>query len=249
MKIFNASPCTTDAGPSVAYFKWKNPLFFCKMIWFPIVLAATTTLDYGGFKLEFDCEQKSALRWEYQLDGPGGNAPRPRAYYYDPNLDKNCQQFSLGAYKTQGGYDRGHLVTSFHMNMSPEMRKKAHYMNNIVPQVSSFNQGIWGTTEKATECRRDVGVQVYGGVIYTDESNDYFVESHGIKTPEFFWKVLVADGEVLAWLFPNSDSLTSSAEDYRVTVSDIEKQLNDGLGPIPVQENMKSTKSFRTWSC
>lgn len=65
-------------------------------------------------------------------------------------------------------------------------------MTNIVPQLSSFNQGLRKETENITEFYRDLAsVQVIGGRIYSDTSNDFFVSSHGIKSPDFFWKTLI----------------------------------------------------------
>ena len=89
----------------------------------------------------------------------------------------------------RSGYDRGHLVTSNHMDYNATYIRRANYMTNIVPQVSGFNRGIWLEAETVAECYRDLApVQVYGGVVYSDPSNDWFLASHGIRTPEFFWK-------------------------------------------------------------
>ena len=60
-------------------------------------------------------------------------------------------------------------------------------MTNIVPQASTFNQGIWLAAENVAECYRDLApVRVGGGVVYSYSANDYFLISHGIPTPEYF---------------------------------------------------------------
>ncbi|KAI8894217.1 hypothetical protein BC833DRAFT_568525 [Globomyces pollinis-pini] len=98
-----------------------------------------------------------------------------------------------------------------------------------------------------TECYRKVqAVTVYGGVIYNDESNDYFLESHNVRTPDLWWKVLVSkdsngNDQVISWLFPNVAGL-KEASNCMTTVTEIEKQLNDGLGAIPISDSLKNQK-------
>ncbi|KDO16166.1 DNA/RNA non-specific endonuclease [Saprolegnia parasitica CBS 223.65] len=181
-----------------------------------------------------------------------GNAKRPGSFYFDPNMPEGClQQKSTKAYSN--GYDRGHLVTSNHMDTDANIARESHYMNNVVPQVSTFNQGIWVQTEKLQECYRDINpVTTYGGVIYDANSSTQFVEGWGIKTPSYFWKVVLttdAKGadKIIAWFFPNEENL-GKLDEYLVSVASIEDRLNDGLGPIPVPEGLKKTVETATWA-
>ena len=55
----------------------------------------------------------------------------------------------------------------------------------------------------------------FGGIIYNDPSNDHFKSSHGIPTPDLYWRVLIRyfkkpsmfasapPPDVMAWLLPN----------------------------------------------
>ena len=56
------------------------------------VPANQLTIDYGGFKLLYDCDLKSAIRFEYKLDKDTGNFSRPSTFTFDTNLSKNCGQ-------------------------------------------------------------------------------------------------------------------------------------------------------------
>lgn len=207
-------------------------------------------LNYNKFSLDFDCSARSANRFNYSLSIDNYSAKRPRSFYMDPSLSSSCQQFTTGTYGF--GYDRGHLVTSNHMDYDDFTIKQSHYMNNVVPQVSSFNQGIWQLTEAMTDCYRDIKpIYIYGGVVYTDDSNDIFLSSHGIKTPDFMWKVLVTTDEAgkdktISWFIPNAENL-GSLDQYITTIADIEKKLNDNLGPIPVKESLKKIKAPSNW--
>jgi endonuclease G len=209
-------------------------------------------LHYNHFDLEFNCKERHTDRWTYTLKSHiDGVANRPKAFFADPVLSMSCQQLSTATYGK--GYDRGHLVPSSHMDMSNADRRQSHYMTNILPQVSTFNQGIWLATEIITSCVRIFQpITVYGGVIFNDESNDYFLLSHGVATPDLWWKVLVTkdakgNTDIISWMFPNQENL-GTLDDYLVSVNDIEKQLQDGLGAIPVPAALKELKATTSWS-
>jgi endonuclease G len=138
------------------------------------------------------------------------------------------------------------------MDMNANSRRESHYVTNMLPQVGTFNKGIWAQTEQITTCVREQrSITVYGGVIFNDPSNDIFLKSHGVKTPDLWWKVLETtdtkgNSKVISWLFPNSEDL-GPLDQYLVSVKDIESQLNDGLGLIPVSEKLKSFKASVSW--
>ncbi|EQC31966.1 DNA/RNA non-specific endonuclease [Saprolegnia diclina VS20] len=209
------------------------------------------TLKYTAFELTYDCKERTALRWFYAMGEDVGNEKRPSSFYYDPNMPEGClQQKSVKAYSN--GYDRGHLVASNHMDTNPAIARESHYMNNIVPQVSTFNQGIWAKTEMVQECYRDIRpVTTYGGVIYDADSETQFVAGWGIKTPSFFWKVVLTTDsngadKIIAWYFPNKEGL-GKLDEYLVSVNFIESKLNDDLGPIPVPDALKKNVEPVTW--
>ncbi|KDO26837.1 DNA/RNA non-specific endonuclease [Saprolegnia parasitica CBS 223.65] len=210
------------------------------------------TLDYTGYQLSYDCASGAADRWTYSLDVDNGSAKRPSGFYDDPNLPTNCkQQKSTKAYGN--GYDRGHLVASNLMDTDEEMIHEAHYMTNILPQISSFNQGIWAKTEALEDCYRDLHpITTYGGVVFTDASNDIFVDKWGVKTPDFWWKVVLTkddagNDKIISWYFPNKANL-GKLDEYLTSVSAIEKKLNDGLGPIPVPLKLKAYVAPSSWA-
>ena len=58
------------------------------------------------------------------------------------------------------------------------------------------------------ECYRDLtDLVIYGGVIWGfDKSNDWFIDSHGVETPDYWWRLRyrVDSGTYDAWLMANS---------------------------------------------
>ena len=212
------------------------------------------TLDYGGFKLLYDCDLKSAIQFEYKLDRDTVNFSRPSTFNLDPNLSKNCgQQLTTNSYASVvNGWDRGHLVASNHMDYDVAYLLSANYMTNIVPQLAGFNQGLWKETENITECYRDLSpVQVIGGVLYSDSSNDFFVLSHGIKTPDYFWKTLITtnstnQAETISWLFPNQNGL-ANLNSYIVSIEELERKVGADLIGLDLASAIKLQKAPKSW--
>jgi len=114
-------------------------------------------------------------------------------------------------------------------------------------QAANMNRGVWLLTEEITECYRDIDeLLIIGGVIWGDNSgDDYFVKSHGVKTPDAFWKVIIRNDRVIAWIVPNAPTATRKRlDDYLVSVSEIE-ELTGEL--IPVADYLKHDKPSSSW--
>ncbi len=220
-----------------------------------VSLAATVNaeirqFEYTGFTVWVDCERKGAVMFDYVLQMDIGNHTRSSSFYLDPNAE-GCQQLSTDSYKNPNGdgrtYDRGHLVPANHMDHSKESILQTNFMTNILPQAANMNRGAWLQTEVIADCWRDeMPLRVMGGVIWgDDERDDYFVKSHGIATPDAFWKVIQRYDAVIAWLIPNSANATKRRLDkYLISVSDLEKRI--GM-EIPVQPHLKDETPFTSW--
>ncbi|MEY8878818.1 MAG: DNA/RNA non-specific endonuclease [Leptothrix sp. (in: b-proteobacteria)] len=217
------------------------------------------TLDHGAFTLRYDCDERSTVRYSYTLGVDTGNAARPTVFALgDPQLPADCaQQTRTATYASVApGWDRGHLVTANHMDASDALIAQTFWMTNIVPQRSLLNQGIWADAEAIAECYRDLApVQVVGGVVYgdgpTDTANDWFVASHGIRTPERFWMVLVtqdANGpKAIAWSIPNTDAL-GALDSYLVSIAALEAQVGaDAVGLPVLSSDLKAQRASASW--
>lgn len=213
--------------------------------------------DYNGFRLIYDCTDRTALHYRYTLQADTGSAARPSTF--DPTLPAGClQQTSTASYESvHPGYDRGHLVMSNHMDSDSALIRRANYMSNIVPQVSGFNRGIWLEAETVAECYRDLApVQVYGGVVHGDtasDTNDFYLSSHGIRTPEFLWKALITTdpatgaGKAIAWLIPNTTGL-GALDRYIVSIAELEQRLGAASVRISASAALKAMKPQTTWA-
>jgi endonuclease G len=203
-------------------------------------------LNYEGFTVWLDCEKRGAVKWRYNAQRDTGGEARDGSFRLDPGVPKDCQQTSAQGYGH--GYDRGHQVPANHLDASAVAIRQSNYMTNILPQVAQMNRGAWKLTEEIIECYRDIDeLLVLGGVIWDDNpTDDYFVESHGVKTPDAFWKVVVrGNGDAIAWIVPNSKEATEAKLDrYLVTVADIEKRTGEKL---PVSGDARTTKPKGSW--
>ena len=213
------------------------------------------TLDRDGFVLRYDCTLHSALRFEYALQRDTGNLPRPSAYNAEPALPSLCGgQSSTASYASvRAGYDRGHLVPSNAMDDNAQFLQSANFMSNIVPQVASLNQGLWEATDSVAECYRDIApLRVYGGVVFNNASNDYFLNSHGLPTPDYIWKVIVTTdpatgaARAIAWYLPNQASL-GSVDNYLVSINELERLVGSEMVAIHVDAALKAEKPNTTW--
>ena len=222
-----------------------------------VLSAGQVLVDHGGFKLVYDCAERSSVRYDYTLTTDTGTLPRPDAFTVEPLLPPGCAaQTNTASYSSvHAGYDRGHLVTSNHMDGNAAWLAAANHMSNVVPQVSTFNQGLWLDVENVAECYRDVApVRVIGGLVYNDPSNDYFVASHGVRTPDIFWKLIItsdpATGSMraIAWLIPNNVVL-NALDHYLVSVTELEQAVGaDRVSAPALPADLRNTRAASTWA-
>ena len=110
-------------------------------------------------------------------------------------------------------------------------------MTNILPQAANMNRGAWYRTEKIVECYRDIDeLLVLGGVIWgSNPVDDYFTASHGVATPDAFWKLIIRGKDrVMAWIIPNTPQATYSRLDqHPVPVRKLEAQVGETFAEVP----------------
>lgn len=70
-------------------------------------------------------------------------------------------------------------------------------------------------------------------------ADDYFVASHGVQTPDAFWKVIIRgteqDERVIAWIVPNSQEATKrNLDQYLVSVEQLGKVIGEKLPAVKI---------------
>lgn len=207
-------------------------------------------VEYEGFTLWLDCARHGATKFSYIARRDTGNVPRINKFSFDRKLPTECQQTNHKGYGHN--YDRGHLVPANHLDHSKKAVWQSNFMTNILPQAANMNRGAWLLTEEITECYRDIeSLQIIGGVIWgSNPSDDYFLQSHSVRTPDAFWKVIIRGSdqnqEAIAWIVPNSQAAKASQLDqYLVSIADLERVIGE---KIPVTNRVKQDKPKRSWA-
>jgi endonuclease G len=206
-------------------------------------------LNYEGFTIWLDCNRHGAVKFQYNAQHDTGTAKRSDKFFLDPNVPKECQQKTAKAYGNN--YDRGHQVPANHLDFSESAITASNTMTNILPQAANMNRGAWLRTEEIIECYRDIDeLLVLGGVIWgNNKADDYFLASHGVATPDAFWKVVIRgtgqDEQAIAWVVPNTKEATQQKlDDYLVSVQQIERLIGE---KIAVADYVKHDKLASSW--
>lgn len=205
--------------------------------------------QYDGFKLWIDCDLRGHVMYKYTLDKDLYDLDRFNKFTLAQDVPAECQQLSTDTYKVDDDstFDRGHGVPFNHMEHTIKAAKQTNFMVNVWPQHRDLNRGAMLRTERIADCYRDLGsVTVYGGIIKgaTPANTDY-IESHGIVTPGYFWKVLIRKKKAIAWILPNAPGISKSKlDDYIVSVKNLESIIGY---EFPASEEIKAVKPSRSW--
>ncbi|GMH72122.1 hypothetical protein TrST_g756 [Triparma strigata] len=150
---------------------------------------------------------------------------------------------------TKVGHDRGHQVPANNFDDDETTIEATNFMTNIMPQAAQMNRGAWLKTEMMVECwQNEVPISVLGGAVSIGDGgkqlsdvpewgdmdrSDWFVSSHGVKNPAYFWKVIFTapqgpytKHDYIAFWMPNHESAKSSnIDDYIVSLAELETKL------------------------
>lgn len=213
--------------------------------------------NYDHYQLWVDCSERAAIAFKYTVSKDLGNKKRYHSFYDDLSVKQECKQKKRSSYSHYNSdkpkYDRGHLAAANHFDFDKDALKQANIMTNVLPQTLQLNRGAWKRTEELIECYRDrFPVNTVGGVIWgTDSSNDLFFTSHGIRTPDYFWRIhwgkLDSQSYMSAWVMPNTeDARASNLKNYRVDIDSLVQLLEyPQLKKLLFELRIQSGKPFK----
>ena len=77
--------------------------------------------------------------------------------------------------------------------------------------------------------------------------DDDFLSSHGVATPDAFWKVIIRGTDrVMAWLIPNTKDATRTHLDrYLVSIEELERHTGETFPEVPAFA--RSEKPEASW--
>jgi endonuclease G len=78
-----------------------------------------------------------------------------------------------------------------------------------------------------------------------------FFSSHGIKSPDYFWKTLITTNstnqtETISWLFPNQNRL-ANLNSFIVSIDELERKVGADLIGLDLENAIKMQKASKSW--
>jgi endonuclease G len=209
-------------------------------------------IDYGRFIVHYNCRRRGYDYSNFKAMADSGELPRYEPFHQEPLLaQNNCDsQKRTSSYKKTPGnpqYHRGHGVNSNPFDDSEYYMSLTNRMTNVVPHNGVQNaSGLWRKLEMRVECARDVApVNVYLGNIWgTDTSNDLFVETHGVATPDYLWRIHVYEkypNDAFVWVMKNDETTKLKDEDRaRISLSKLKTLIGDEYA-LSLPNNLKTS--------
>lgn len=207
----------------------------------PTVISYTgnqLVIDYHRFVTYYDCKRRGFDYATFVAHADSGNFPRYEPFHKEPLLEKyDCpSQKKTSSYKKTAGnpqYHRGHGITSNHNDDSEYYMSLTNRMTNVVPHNGVQNsRGLWRHLEERVECARDIApVTVYLGNYWgNDKSNDHFIDTHGVPTPDYIWRIHVYKNypnQAFAWLIANDEKTMPEDENSaRVSIDKLQQLIS-----------------------
>lgn len=157
-----------------------------------------------------------------------GNVERKNRFHEDKDVRPDARA-RLEDYKTGAQtYDRGHMADAQDASDDKAMFD-TFLLSNMVPQVNSFNRGMWKNLEThvAKMVRGGEELYVVSGAIPGDKTI-----GHGVAVPSQLFKIVIdkKTNESIAYLIPNEVS-NKSYTDFQISLGDLSKKL--GVDFIP----------------
>ncbi len=214
--------------------------------------------EYKGFTLWLDCEvHHGATAFYYEIGRDRGRVrQKNRAFKFDRKVNLSCQPQSWRSYRTttvnpgDGTWERGFLVPPRHMDQHADRLKETYYLTNTLPQSTTLKkaEGAWHQTEIISECYREhTQLKIWGGVIWgRNKENDYFIATHGIETPDYWWKLIYRSDNkhYVAWIFPNNRSAKAANIDRFIVNFDALKVRVPFIPLLAILESSEAGEVF-----
>jgi endonuclease G len=156
-----------------------------------------------------------------------GSSGRTDYWQFDPRIPEQYAPVRADF----SGYDRGHLCPSADRTQSTAMNRQTFMYSNMSPQVSAFNQGIWGMLE--TKVRGWVnGLDTLyicaGGTIRHDGEVIEYTTPSQMPVPMYYFKVILrkkaATGtyDAIGFWFEHRQDMENLSSAHVKTVDQIE---------------------------
>jgi endonuclease G len=180
-----------------------------------------------------------------------GSSGRTDYWQFDPRIPEQYAPVRADF----SGYDRGHLCPSADRTQSTAMNRQTFMYSNMSPQVSAFNQGIWGTLETKVRGWVNGSDTLYicaGGTIGKESDIMGYTAPSAMAVPKYYFKVILrkkaATGayDAIGFWFENKSYNGEALSSKHVkTIDDIEASTGiDFFYQLPAAEQNRVEAAF-----
>lgn len=208
-------------------------------------------LTYLDTEYILDCELKQAIHASYLIEpSKVTSSVRGPERFIDTDIPKVCRKKSSENVplidNVSTTYDYLPLVNPWSLRHQKDIEATRSVALMLPMAVRLENK--WKEVDSLVLCDKRHKVRVYAGLLYDgSDKNDFFLETHGMRTPDMLYKILLRqDGEVKAFIWPNDIRADASLKMFRATVKEIEKL--SGLEFRAIPKKKKNSTYGSEWS-
>ena len=198
----------------------------------PTPLKNTTSLCRIAYTVRHDNDRKLAVySAELLLPNIESSTARVNAFKPDPDLLVSDRS-TLNDYRNSK-YDRGHLTPFEDASNNSASALQTFYLSNVVPQNLYLNRSIWHTLENYTRTwanNSKNGVYVITGPVFAGKIKTI---GNKVSVPTSMFKVIIDKdtNRGIGYMIPNIDPKQTKLDQYKVSISTIEKATKINFTP------------------
>jgi len=192
---------------------------------------------YRNYSFVYDDASRLALWVAYPLCSfySAKKTSRTDEWGFDPDVPSTVQPDLSRSYS--GYYDRGHQLPSADRLVCYEANAQTFYYTNMTPQMSSFNQGVWGNLEgnvRSWAEKSDTLYVVTGCVMSGSTASTTDAVGNKCPIPAAYFKAVLRysksstigwGGYIAAGLYFKHTATSSIAKDNIKSITELEKLL------------------------
>ena len=213
-------------------------------------------LERMGYTVSFNPRTNipNWVAWELNSEKLIERESRSDKIVPDPDINP-FRAITTEEYKGSG-WDRGHMCPAGDNRWHWRAMDESFYMTNICPQHHNLNRGDWKELEEA--CRRWAAIEpvyiVCGPILYKTPKYGYIGQTHKIRIPDAFFKVVLTGMEsghprAIGFIYKN-ESGNYKRDKYVNSIDEVERITSlDFFPALPdkIEESIETKYNLAEW--
>ena len=216
--------------------------------------ACDVLIARDGYTLGYNYEKRQALWVSYILEKVNLEVPQVKRtddFRTDPSV--RIDPVDPREY-IRSGFDRGHLAPAADMAYSGKVMSESFFMSNMSPQLPGCNRRSWLAVEQILRvwAKREGRLYVVTGAVFTPFKGK-IPANFRIAVPGHFYKVvldLTPPYKMIGFIVPNENVKFHSAEDFAVSVDEVEKITGYDFFDLlddELEDELEAQNNFDQW--